>query len=71
MIAKRMGPARDMERILKVTLAGGTFDSTAGNARRMRAIRASGNKSTEARLRAALVRRGVTGWRKSQDSRTY
>ena len=52
-----------MERILKETLAGGTFDATAGNARRMQAIRASGNKSTEARLRAALVRHGVTGWR--------
>ena len=52
-----------MERILKDTLAGVTFASTAGNARRMRAIRAGGNKSTEARLRAALVRRGVSGWR--------
>jgi DNA mismatch endonuclease (patch repair protein) len=51
-----------MERILKATLAGGAFDSTAGNARRMRAIRGAGNKSTEARLRAALVRHGVRGW---------
>jgi DNA mismatch endonuclease (patch repair protein) len=52
-----------MERILKATLAGGAFqDGTPGNSRRMSAIRAKGNKSTEARLRAALVRRGVRGW---------
>jgi DNA mismatch endonuclease (patch repair protein) len=51
-----------MERILKATLAGGQFASTAGNARRMRAIRAGGNRSTEVRLRAALVRHGVSGW---------
>jgi DNA mismatch endonuclease (patch repair protein) len=30
---------------------------------RMRRVRSKGNRSTEARLRLALVRRGIRGWR--------
>src|SRR5262245_57730819 len=52
-----------MERALRELLPEGGFDSAAGNSRRMSAIRAGGNKSTERRLRAWLARSGVRGWR--------
>jgi DNA mismatch endonuclease, patch repair protein len=52
-----------MERALRELLREGQFDSEAGNSRRMSAIRAGGNKSTERRLRAWLARSGVRGWR--------
>jgi DNA mismatch endonuclease (patch repair protein) len=53
-----------MERALRDKLEGGTFQNVpAGHSGRMRAIKDRGNKSTEARLRAKLVRAGVRGWR--------
>jgi DNA mismatch endonuclease (patch repair protein) len=53
-----------MERVLRELLEDGRFkDVPEGNARRMKAIRATGNKSTELRLRALLVRAGVRGWK--------
>lgn len=53
-----------MERKLKVTLVDGVFqDQTPANSARMRAIRATGNRSTEARFRAMLACAGVRGWR--------
>ena len=51
-----------MLRSLRQLLPNG-FDSQAGNSRRMSAIRATKNKSTEVRLRAWLARSGVRGWR--------
>jgi DNA mismatch endonuclease, patch repair protein len=53
-----------MERALREKLEGGTFQNVpAGQSGRMRAIKDHGNKSTEARIRAKLVRAGVRGWR--------
>lgn len=52
-----------MERALRQLLPEGGFASAAGNSRRMSAIRATKNRSTEARLRAWLARGGVRGWR--------
>jgi DNA mismatch endonuclease Vsr len=53
-----------MERVLREKLQDGQFQAgTAGNSRRMRAIRDRKNKSTEMRFRALLVRAGVRGWR--------
>src|SRR5690348_12195545 len=52
-----------MERVLRDKLNGGTFQNVpVGHSERMRAIKGRGNKSTEARLRAKLVRAGVRGW---------
>jgi DNA mismatch endonuclease (patch repair protein) len=53
-----------MERRLLEALECGRFQGgTAGNSRRMRAVRSTGNKSTEVRFRALLVRAGVKGWK--------
>jgi DNA mismatch endonuclease (patch repair protein) len=53
-----------MERVLREKLQDGRFQGgTAGNSRRMRAIRDRKNKSTELRFRALLVRAGVRGWK--------
>src|SRR5262245_54328203 len=53
-----------MERALREKLEGGAFRNVpAGHSDRMRAIKDRGNKSTEARIRAKLVRAGVRGWR--------
>jgi DNA mismatch endonuclease (patch repair protein) len=53
-----------MERRLLETLDGGKFRAgTPGNTRRMKAIRSTGNKSTERRFRGLLVRAGVKGWK--------
>ena len=52
-----------MERALRDKLVGGNFgDVCPTNSRRMGAIRGSGNRTTEARFRALLVRAGVRGW---------
>lgn len=52
-----------MERLLKDALPGGTFaDVKAGDARRMKAVRGKGNKTTERRFRAMLVRACVREW---------
>src|SRR5262249_41513821 len=53
-----------MERALREKLVGGNFgDVSAAHSGRMRAIKEKGNKSTEKRLRAILVRAGVRGWK--------
>jgi DNA mismatch endonuclease Vsr len=53
-----------MERKLKEKLANGEFEGqTPGNTKRMRAIKAKGNKSTEVRLRSMLARARVRGWK--------
>lgn len=53
-----------MERALRDKLQGGKFEGVPpGHSGRMRAIKGRGNKSTELRLRAKLVRAGVRGWR--------
>jgi DNA mismatch endonuclease, patch repair protein len=53
-----------MERRLKDMLVGGNFGAVpAGHVKRMKAIRSTGNKSTEKRLRGLLVRAGVRGWK--------
>src|SRR5688500_3442412 len=52
-----------MERRLRDKLAGGVFAEVEGKHRKvMRAVRSTGNKSTERALRFALVRSGVRGW---------
>jgi DNA mismatch endonuclease (patch repair protein) len=52
-----------MERRLKDLLTDGTFGPVPeGHSGRMKAIRARGNRSTERRARAILVRAGVSGW---------
>ena len=53
-----------MEKKLKETLPDGRFkDVSPRRSRNMRAIRGSGNRSTELRLRMALVRSELSGWR--------
>jgi DNA mismatch endonuclease (patch repair protein) len=53
-----------MERKLKDKLVNGQFEGlTATQSGRMKAVKGKGNKSTEARLRAMLVRAGVRGWK--------
>jgi DNA mismatch endonuclease Vsr len=53
-----------MERVLRKKLPGGDFkDVPPQHAHRMAAIRGRGNKTTEARLRALLVRSGIRGWK--------
>jgi DNA mismatch endonuclease (patch repair protein) len=53
-----------MERHLREKLESGQFQGgTPGNSRRMKAIRDRGNKSTENRFRAMLVRAGLRGWK--------
>ena len=53
-----------MERILRSTLKDGKFQKvTAANSRRMSAIKSKGNKTTERRLRSALVSHGVVNWK--------
>ena len=55
--------SQDVERILRKKLKGGTFGNvTPVRSASMRAVRSSGNKSTELRFRMALVRRGIFGW---------
>lgn len=52
-----------MESALRSTLPLGRFGSVdEARSRIMRAVRARGNRSTERRLRMALVRAGISGW---------
>lgn len=52
-----------MERVLRNTLVDGRFENISEvNSRRMAAVRSKGNRTTEKRLRAALIRRGIRGW---------
>lgn len=53
-----------MEKALQDRLPGGRFTAVSSKRSRiMKAIRATGNASTEVRFRFALVRAGVSGWR--------
>ncbi len=53
-----------MERALRDKLPGGSFGNVpTAHTGRMRAIRSTGSKSTERRLRAILVRAGIRGWK--------
>jgi len=53
-----------MERVLRNTLPDGEFAGlSAHRTRNMRAIRGRGNVTTENRLRFALVRAGLSGWK--------
>jgi DNA mismatch endonuclease (patch repair protein) len=53
-----------MERSLRKKLPGGKFENVStAHSGRMRAIKEKGNKSTEIRMRALLVRGGVRGWK--------
>jgi DNA mismatch endonuclease, patch repair protein len=52
-----------MERALRLKLPNGRFDNVSvGQSSRMRAIKDKGNRSTEVRARAILVRCGTSGW---------
>lgn len=52
-----------MERLLRQKLPRGKFVSVSPErSERMRAVRGRGNKTTEARLRAAIVRAGLADW---------
>ncbi len=52
-----------MERALRKTLPDGKFVGvSAQRSERMRAVRGRGNKTTEGRLRSALMRAGLRGW---------
>jgi len=52
-----------MERALRRKLVGGRFgDVPPTHSRRMGAIQSRGNRTTEARFRAVLVRAGIRGW---------
>lgn len=52
-----------MERKLRLTLTNGSFGRVDRvRSRGMAAVRGRNNKSTERRLRASLVRAGVSGW---------
>ena len=52
-----------MERRLRDALAHGKFSNVPlGTSRRMSAIRNRGNKTTELRLRGALIQAGIRGW---------
>lgn len=53
-----------MERILRKKLPGGKFKDVSSRHRKiMQSVRGRGNLTTEARLRAGLVRAGVKGWK--------
>jgi DNA mismatch endonuclease (patch repair protein) len=52
-----------VERALRLKLPNGRFEEVpAGQSARMRAIKAKGNRSTEVRARAILVRSAIRGW---------
>lgn len=52
-----------MERALRAKLGRGLFGSVdPKRSRQMSTVRANGNRSTELRLRYALVRAGISGW---------
>jgi DNA mismatch endonuclease (patch repair protein) len=53
----------EMLKDLRKHLQGGRFQHVSqARSRTMRSIRASGNKTTEIRLRMGFVRRGIRGW---------
>lgn len=53
-----------MEKILRQALKNGTFTGVSNKRSQiMGSVRGKGNKTTEKRLRAALIRNGIKGWR--------
>ena len=53
-----------MEKALREKLASGKFDNvTETDAKRMRAVKGKGNRSTELLFRLTLVRAGIKGWK--------
>lgn len=53
-----------MERTLRKHLPGGVFEGVSPiRSRAMAAVKSHGNKTTEVRLRLALVRGGIRGWK--------
>ncbi len=53
-----------MERALRKKLVGGSFGNvSATHSKRMGAIKGRGNRTTEARFRAMLMRTGIRGWK--------
>ena len=55
---------RTMEKLLKDTLKGGKFeDVSPTHSKRMSAVKWRGNRTTERRLRSALARAGIRGWK--------
>jgi len=53
-----------MENKLRSTLRDGKFNRlTIERSRIMRSVKSRGNKTTELRLRAALVQKGIVGWK--------
>lgn len=56
-----------MEKALRQQLPGGTFaEVTPQRSKAMAAVKGKGNKTTERRLRAALARAGISGWKIGQ-----
>jgi G:T-mismatch repair DNA endonuclease (very short patch repair protein) len=56
-----------MERLLKSRLKHGRFITSPERSRSMAAVRGKGNKTTELRLRMALVKAGIKGWSLHRD----
>lgn len=52
-----------MERKLRSVLKGGKFETSPARSAAMAEVRSKGNRTTERRLRMALVRAGVRGWK--------
>jgi DNA mismatch endonuclease (patch repair protein) len=53
-----------VEKALRKKLPNGNFsDTSPAHSNIMKAVRGKGNRTTEARLRAALTRAGISGWR--------
>jgi len=60
----RFSYSHSMERDLRRLLPNGSFIGVpASRSKVMRAIKGTGNRTTEGRLRLALVRQGVRGWK--------
>ena len=53
-----------MKKILRLALKNGAFSELSKKRSEiMRSVKANGNKTTERRLRAALIRSGIKGWK--------
>ena len=62
-LLRRSSRSVTMQKVLRRKLSGGTFTHVPeARARRMKAVRGSGNRTTEIRLKMALVRAGISGW---------
>lgn len=56
-----------MKRSLRQLLPGGRFNVSPDRSRAMAAVRGKRNRTTEIRLRAALISRGIRGWTMQAD----